>query len=326
MRWATAMIRVSSSTRACRSRSRRRPRRSAGAGRPASSTLPVTFSDATSVSSTTSRRICSTSRWFSASIDLRFSSSRRSRSALRLLDRRAGAGPRRRGGPRLRISSACDLRLGDEPRFSSRSCRASSRALSASSSASRMRSRRASIIPWIRPNASFLSTKKTIRNVMTVQIMRPGTTVIRSLPESSSVSPARGRCVASSASLHRLRQDVREQAAEQAVEHDRLDEGEPEPLDARAARCAARAGARPPGSSSRTCSRGRCRRPRRRGRRRAPKAIARPALTTSSPSTCARSIAKTDPIHPPSRFLNVPVRSLRRCRWRRAARRRTPGS
>ena len=45
-----------------------------------SSTLPVTFSDARSVSSTTSRRTASRSFTFSASIALRFSSSRRSRS------------------------------------------------------------------------------------------------------------------------------------------------------------------------------------------------------------------------------------------------------
>ena len=39
--------------------------------------MPVTFSAATSVSSTTSRRICSTRRWFSASIALLYARTRR---------------------------------------------------------------------------------------------------------------------------------------------------------------------------------------------------------------------------------------------------------
>src|SRR5262245_39582150 len=39
-----------------------------------------------------------------------------------------------------------------------------------------------------------------------------------------------------------------------------------------------------------------------------PNAMARPALTTSSPATCARSVAKTDPIDPPSRPLNLVFR------------------
>ena len=74
-----------------------------------------------------------------------------------------------------------------------------------------MRSRRSSIVFWIGPNANRLSTKNVIPNAISVQIIRPGTTSI-SPPESSSGAV--------------------EQAADQAVEDDRLGEGEAQPLDA----------------------------------------------------------------------------------------------
>src|SRR6188768_299217 len=66
----------------------------------------------------------------------------------------------------------------------STSSRASLRALSASSTAWRMRSRRSSIVFWIGPNAYLRSTKNVIANAISVQIIRPGTTSIR--PESAS--------------------------------------------------------------------------------------------------------------------------------------------
>src|SRR3954452_14601151 len=78
-----------------------------------------------------------------------------------------------------------------------------------------MRSRRVSIICWIGPNAYRFSTNRTTRKQMIVQIIRPGLTSIRGF--------AASMC---------LDQDVREDRAEQAVDHARLGEGEAEPLDA----------------------------------------------------------------------------------------------
>ena len=50
-----------------------------------------------------------------------------------------------------------------------------------------MRSRRWSIIPWIRPNAKRRSTQSTIRNVRIVQTIRPGTTSMSDPSSSSAV-------------------------------------------------------------------------------------------------------------------------------------------
>ena len=98
---------------------------------------------------------------------------------------------------------AVDLRIGDLARLREdvgrlRAClredrpvlleqlaRLASRALSASSTAWRIRSRRSSIVFWIGPNAYFRSTKNAIAKQISVQIMRPGTTSIRPLPPSS---------------------------------------------------------------------------------------------------------------------------------------------
>ena len=89
---------------------------------------------------------------------------------------------------------------------------------SASSIDRRIRSRRSSIVFWIGPKAYFFSTKSVIANAISVQIIRPGTTLIRAL--------------AATSGLHCLDEDVGEQAADEAVEHDRLGECEAEPLDA----------------------------------------------------------------------------------------------
>ena len=107
---------------------------------------------------------------------------------------RAGAGGRPRSLPSragrwasatlrvsARISSACPRAWPISARCSSSSLRASSRAFSASSIERRIRSRRSSIIFWIGPNAYFFSTKSVIRKQTRVQIIRPGTTLIRSL-------------------------------------------------------------------------------------------------------------------------------------------------
>jgi hypothetical protein len=86
-----------------------------------------------------------------------------------------------------RMSAASLLALAMSARCCSRSCWASARAWSASSTALRIRSRRSSIARWIGPKAHFLRTKNVIVKQTSVQIMRPGTTWIRpSLPPFSS--------------------------------------------------------------------------------------------------------------------------------------------
>ena len=116
---------------------------------------------------------------------------------------------------RLRVFT----RLCSASRCSATNCSASARARSASSSASRIRSRRASIAFWIGLNAYRRRTKNVIPNAMSVQIIRPGTTLIS--PESATMVE---RATSD--------QDVREQTTDEAVEDDRLGEREAEPLDA----------------------------------------------------------------------------------------------
>src|SRR5712691_2656681 len=122
-----------------------------------SRTLPVTFAVATSVSSATSARICSRARCVSAWIRRCVSSRRRCRSAsVSSLTRRRCASATLRAS--ARICSAWPRAWPRSERCSWMSRRASSRALSASSRARLIRSRRSSISAWIRPKASRFST------------------------------------------------------------------------------------------------------------------------------------------------------------------------
>src|SRR6185295_6004949 len=182
----------------------------------ASSTLPTTRSVASTVRSATSLRIWPIARAVSASICRRVSSIRRCRSvSASCFARSICASPTLRASARM--SAASERACARIARFCSSSSRASLRALSASSTAWRMRSRRSSIVRWIGPNAYFRSTKNAIAKQTSVQIIRPGTTSIR--PESASTFGTSD-------------QHVGEETTDQAVEHDRLGEREPEPLDA----------------------------------------------------------------------------------------------
>src|SRR5436190_3494786 len=117
-----------------------------------SSTLPVTFAVATSVSSATSARICWSARCVSASIWRRVSSSRRWRSAsVSSLTRWRCESATRRAA--VRLSSACPRASPISARCSSSSFRASVRACSAASIDCRICCRRSSISRWIGPNA-----------------------------------------------------------------------------------------------------------------------------------------------------------------------------
>src|SRR6187551_274022 len=161
----------------------------------ASSTLPTTRSVASIVRSATSLRIWPIARAVSASICFRVSSSRRCRSvSASCFARSICASATLRASARMSADSerACP-RIA---RFCSSRSRASLRALSASSTAWRIRSRRSSIVFWMGPNANFLSTKNVIANAISVQIMRPGTTLIRSFEDSAASRPTmlrRGR-------------------------------------------------------------------------------------------------------------------------------------
>ena len=126
---------------------------------------------------------------------------------LALRSPRAAAGGRPRS-PRLtrsRWASDAAPRLGEDllglgpcacpisARCSSSSLRASSRARSASSIDWRIRSRRSSIAFWIGPNAYLLRTKNVIANATSVQIIRPGMTLISALAATISIRLRRGR-------------------------------------------------------------------------------------------------------------------------------------
>ena len=101
----------------------------------------------------------------------------------------------------LGIATACGPRRGSPPRrpWPCRSAcgapraalRASSRARSASSSDSRIRSRRSSIAFWIGPNAYRLRTNNAIRKQTIVQIISPGVTLISALAATSSMTGLR---------------------------------------------------------------------------------------------------------------------------------------
>ena len=100
---------------------------------------------------------------------------------------RARSARRRPCAPRRGCSADSERACARIARCCSSSSRASLRALSASSTAWRIRSRRSSIVFWIGPNAYLRRTKNAIPKQISVQIMRPGTTSIRPLPPSSAV-------------------------------------------------------------------------------------------------------------------------------------------
>src|SRR4051794_6298931 len=179
------------------------------------SDLRVIFSAASRLSCPTSSRIWPSACTVAWSICRRVSSRRRWRaSPVSSRTRSRWASPTRRASER--ISSASDFACPISFLCSSSRLRASSLALSASWIANSMRSRRASISCWIGPNAYLRSTKYVMPKQTIVQIISPGVTWISGFD----------------ASIGFLDQDVREDRAEQAVEHDRLGEGEAEPLDA----------------------------------------------------------------------------------------------
>src|SRR5581483_5091916 len=180
-----------------------------------SSTLPTTRSVASIVRSATSLRICSIARAVSASICLRVSSSRRCRSASASSRTRASCASATLRAS-ARISADSDFACPISARCCSSSSRASARALSASAIAFSIRSRRSSITLWIGPNAYLRSTKNVTPKAISVQIIRPGTTLIR--PDAATIPIE-------------LDEHVAEQAADEAVEDDGLGQREAQPLD-----------------------------------------------------------------------------------------------
>ena len=180
-----------------RSRARRSPRRRAGAGRRCRAPCRRRAAVASTVRSATSLRIWSSARAVSASICLRVSSIRRC-ARPRPPPWHGRAGRRRPSGPRRGSPPTRSLACARSARFCSSRSRASSRALSASSTACRIWSRRSSIVFWIGPKANFLRTKNVSPNATSVQIIRPGTTLIRSFEDrlrggSASTRPGRRR-------------------------------------------------------------------------------------------------------------------------------------
>src|SRR5665811_80650 len=83
-----------------------------------------------------------------------------------------------------------------------------------------MRSRRSSMVFWICAKPKRLRTRKTIRKQTSVQIIRPGTTVIRELA-ATGISKIR----------FPLDQDEGQEAADQTVEDDGLGQREADPHD-----------------------------------------------------------------------------------------------
>ena len=204
--------------RARRSRGRRSPPRSAGGGRRGRAPCRSPSTVAISVRSATSARICSSARCVSASIwRLRLLEAPLT-VGLGLLADALAAASRRPCGASARISSASAAAPGRRacgaPRAGCGPPRGRGRPRR---SAARICSRRASIAPWIGPNAYFLSTNERDQEADD----RPDHQPRRDLDQRVGGD-----------GQHRLDEDEGEDRAEQAVEHDGLGQCEAEPLDA----------------------------------------------------------------------------------------------
>src|SRR4051812_18581902 len=129
------------------------------------------------------------------------------------------------------MSSACPRASRRRSRYSFRIWSASMRVRSAASIDSAIARLRFSSASWMRGNASLRSRSSVMPNASSVQIIRPTFGVTRKLPSPPPLSVAAKTSPLSLSRLIRLRQEERDQAEDERVEHDRLGQGETEPLD-----------------------------------------------------------------------------------------------
>src|SRR4051794_14970846 len=129
---------------------------------------------------------------------------------------------------RAMMSSDCSRASRRRARYSSRILSASRRVSSAASIDSSMARWRLSSASWIFGNASRLSRDIEMPNASSVQIMSPTPGWTRTLPD-----PAATRDGALSMLGSAAREEERDEAEDEGVEHDRLGEREAQPLDRR---------------------------------------------------------------------------------------------
>src|SRR3954467_13986903 len=125
------------------------------------------------------------------------------------------------------MSSACSRASSRRSRYSRRSSSDSRRMRSAWSIDSSIVMRRLSRASWMRGNASLRRSRIVTPNAISVQIITPTPGWTRKLPPPAAVT--------SVAMWSRppigLAEEERDQAEDERVEHDRLGQREPEPLD-----------------------------------------------------------------------------------------------
>src|SRR3954452_9840094 len=192
-----------------------------------SSDLRVTFSVASTVRSATSRRICSIERRVSCSMSRRVCSISSSRFWLAsTLASSWTLSDALRARPRM--SSACSRASRSRSRYSCRSRSASTRVRSAASIDSAIARRRLRSAAAMRGYASLRRISSVMPNAISVQIITPMPGWTRKFPPPDDAAMVRW-CRAPI----RLREEEGGQAEDERVEHDRLGQGEAEPLDRR---------------------------------------------------------------------------------------------
>src|SRR3954463_12123419 len=126
------------------------------------------------------------------------------------------------------MSSACSRASRSRSRYSFRSWSASTRVRSAASIDSAIALRRLSSASWMRGNASRRRISSVMPNAISVQIITPMPGWTRKFPP-----PDDAAMVMWCRAPIRLREEEGDQAEDERVEHDRLGQGEAEPLDRR---------------------------------------------------------------------------------------------
>src|SRR3954447_20491341 len=186
-----------------------------------SSVLRVTFSVASTVRSATSRRIWSRARRVSCSMSRRVCCMSSSRDCFASVTASSWTFSAERRA-RTTMSSACSRASRSRSRYSRSSESASWRVRSAWSIDCSIAIRRLSSASWIGGDADLRSSMIVMPNAISVQIITPTPGWTRKLP-----LPAAVTCRA----LIALTEEERDQAEDERVEHDRLGEGEAQPLD-----------------------------------------------------------------------------------------------
>src|SRR3954462_369144 len=125
---------------------------------------------------------------------------------------------------RTTMSSACSRASRRRSRYSRSSASASSRVRSAASIDDSIAIRRLSSASWIGGNANLRSSRIVTPNAISVQIITPTPGLTRKSPPPAAMTLSEPIV---------LREEEGDQAEDERVEHDRLGQGEAQPLDRR---------------------------------------------------------------------------------------------